>query len=251
MKILFLILALMILPNCASQTSADKLGNGTPLPKPKAESVNNWKWIENEADKIDQTKRKEIEIQNEKFRIVPDEFKNIDFENFKYPSARLKNGEYEEADKYIGGTTYYFDEVFFIDLVNDSKKEAVALLNVVSCGGSCDGGSSIIHFYSSRKDKPKLIDWIGFGSRSGGCSLKSLKVINKKIHIEQFGKCTKNPSYEENRVYTCKFCVNDLTRSVYSIKNSGLVRESIEEIETPETDVMNYSAEISIYGQNL
>ncbi len=81
--------------------------------------------------------------------------------------------------------------------------------------------------------------------------MKLLKIINKKIHIEQFGRCTKNPSHEENRVYTCKFCVKDLTRSVYSIKNSGLVRESIKEIETSETDVMNYSAEISIDEQNL
>ena len=249
MKIFFLISTLIAFSACINQTSADQLGNDATPPivdNANDVNVNNWKPRQNEADKINQTKCKEIEIQNEKFRVVPNEFKNVDFENFKYPSARLKNGEYEEADKFVGGTTYYFDEVFFVDLVNNGKKEAVALLSVVSCGGSCDGGSSIIHFYSSQKNKPKLLDWIGLGSRSGGCSLKSLKIINKKIHIEQFGRCTKNPSYEENRVYTCKFCVKDLTRSVYAIKNSGLVRESIEEIEMPETDVMNYSAEINI-----
>ncbi len=252
MKILFLISVLFLLSNCASQMSADKLVNKPAQPTPTIvnannDNVNNWKPIEKEAGKIDEVKRKEIEAQNDNFRQVPDEFKGIDFENFKFPLARLKNGEYEERDeKHLGGTTFSFSDAFFADLTNDTKKEAIVMLYAVSCGGSCDGGRSIIHFYVSRKNKPKLVDWIELGSRSGGCSLKSFKIKDKKIFIEQFGKCAKNSSYEENRVYSCKFCVKDLTRSIYSIKNSELFRESIEEIETPETNVINYLAEISI-----
>ncbi|MDQ3713847.1 MAG: hypothetical protein M3388_16730 [Acidobacteriota bacterium] len=224
MKILFIILALVILSNCASQTSADKIENDTARPKPTVNNsnnanVNNWKPIQNEANKIDENKQKELDDQNEKFRQVPDEFIKIDFKNFKYPYARLKNGEYiEERKNRSGGTTYSFDDVFFINLNGDKKKEAVVMLYAVSCGGSCDGGKSIVHFYSSEKSKPKLLDWIELGSRSGGCSLKSLKIVNKKIFIEQFGKCSKNSSYEENRVYSCKFCIKDLTCSVYTIK---------------------------------
>jgi len=120
------------------------------------------------------------------------------------------------------------------------------MLYAVSCGGSCDGGRAIIHFYSSKEGKPKLIDWIETGSRSGSCSLKSFTIKNKKIFIEQFGRCSKDSRFEEDRLYSCKFCVEDLTRSVYSIKNAELVRESSEEIDTPETDVMNYLAEINI-----
>jgi len=252
MKILFLISSIFLLSNCASQTSADKLVNNPAQPTPTIVNannvnVNNWKPIDNEADKIDEAERKELDARNENFKQVPDEFEGIDFENFKYPLARLKNGEHEERDeKHLGGTTYNFDEAFFIDLNNDNRKEAVVMLYAVSCGGSCDGGRSIIHFYSSRKNKPRLVDWIELGSRSGGCSLKSFKIKDKKIFIEQFGKCAKNSSYEENRVNSCKFCVKDLTRSIYSIKSSELFRESIEEIKTPETNVINYFAEISI-----
>ena len=71
-------------------------------------------------------------------------------------------------------------------------------------------------------------------------------IKDKKIFIDQFGRCAKNSSQEEYQVYSCKFCVKDLTRSVYSIKNSELVRESSEEFETSETNVMNYFAELSI-----
>lgn len=252
MKILFIILALSILLNCASQTTADKIGSDTPHPKPTIDDANNVnvndnnrKPIQNEADKIDENKRKELEIQNEKFRQIPEEFSKIDFRNFKYPYARLKNGEFIEEDEYVGGTTYYFDDVFFANLNGDKKKEAVVMLYAVSCGGSCDGGRSIIHIYSSQRGKAKLIDFIELGSRSSGCNLKSLIIKERKIHIEQFGKCSKNTKYEEYRLYSCKFCVEDLTCSVYSIKNSELARESVEEIETSETNVMNYQPEIS------
>jgi len=61
-----------------------------------------------------------------------------------------------------------------------------------------------------------LIDFIELGSRSSGCNLKSLIIKERKIHIEQFGKCSKNTKYEEYRLYSCKFCVEDLTCSVYS-----------------------------------
>lgn len=231
--------------------SADKIGNDTPHSKPIVDNANNVNFsnrkpIENEADKIDEDKRQELEVQNEKFRQVPNEFIKIDFENFKYPYARLKNGKYEEEDKYIGGTTYYFNDAFFINLYGDEKKEAVVMLYAVSCGGSCDGGRSIIHIYSARNGKANLVDFIEFGSRSSSCSLKSFSIRNKKIFIEQFGKCAKNVSHQENTLYSCKFCVKDLTRSVYAIKNHELIRESVEEIDTPETNVMNCSAEISI-----
>lgn len=252
MKILFFVLALLILSNCASQTSADNIENNAAHPTPPISNVNdanadNRKQPEYEADKIDENKRKELEIQNEKFRQVSDEFIKVDFKNFKYPHARLKNGEYVEKRKNsAGGTTYSFDDVFFIDLNGDKKKEAVVMLYAVSCGGSCDGGRSIVHIYSPEKGKAKLIDILEMGSRSSGCSLKTFSIKEQKIFIEQFGRCKKNSKYEENRPNSCKFCSKDLTRSVCSIKNSELIRESVEEIETPVINIMNYFAEISI-----
>jgi len=120
MKIFLLILALLPLANCANQTSVDKIRNDTAHSTPTIENANNvnannWQPIQYEADKIDKVKRAELDAQNEKFRQVPDEFKGVDFKNFKYPYARLKNGEYVEEDKkHIGGTTYSFDDAFLL-----------------------------------------------------------------------------------------------------------------------------------------
>lgn len=51
---------------------------------------------------------------------------------------------------------------------------------------------------------------------------------------------------QKDRLYSSKFCVKDLTRSIYSVKNSEIVRETVEEFESSETNVMGYFAEISI-----
>jgi hypothetical protein len=94
-----------------------------------------------------------LNAENERFRQVPDEFKSVDFNNFEYDFGRLKDGEFEKehSGKYArGGSRFSFDDVFYIDLIGDSKKEAVVFLYRVGCGGSCDGGSNIIYFYSSR-----------------------------------------------------------------------------------------------------
>lgn len=60
---LFLILASLILINCESQVENDF-----------TEPIVNY-----EANKIDNSEREELAIQNEKFRIVPDNIKEIDF----------------------------------------------------------------------------------------------------------------------------------------------------------------------------
>lgn len=239
---LFLILAFIFLTNCVSP-----IESSLP-PTSNVNDANIRQQIQYEANKIDNTKREKLDVQNEKFRQVPDEFKNVDFKNFKYPIAQLKNGEYEEIDeKHNGGTTYYFDDVFYSDLNNDGASEAIIMLYAVSCGGSCDGGRSIIYFYSARNGQPKLIDTLEMGSRSSGCSLKSFAVKDKKIFVEQFGNCKEKSTFNKDELPSCKFCVKNLTRSVYHFeKNYKLVRDTVEEIETPETNVMNYSAEISI-----
>lgn len=250
MKIVLLALVLLISAGCANRSSADTTGE-TAQPSPPAVNANQYDVsspkIGYEHEKVDPEKRKEPEARNERFRIVPAEFAKVDFKNFEYPTVSLKDGEFKiYQDKISGSGSASLKDVFYVNLNEDEKKEAVVLLSSVMCGGSCDGGRTIIHFYAARKAKPELLELIETGSRSGGCSLKSLSIKDKKIILEQFGNCGKNSSYEEDRVYSCKFCVKDLTRSVYSFKNGELVREKSETTETAETNVMNYLEEISI-----
>jgi hypothetical protein len=71
-----------------------------------------------------------------------------------------------------------------------------------------------------------LIDILETGSNESGCSLKSFTVKGKKINVDQFGRCVKDSTFNLKYSMTCKFCVKDETRSVYSIDKNGLKRES-------------------------
>lgn len=199
--------------------------------------------------KVDQTKLQHLALQNEKFRQVPDEFKAVDFENFKYPHVRLKNGEYDDSDSnnpLAGHQSFSLGDVFYVDLNGDDKREAVVLISAVGCGASCDGGREIIYFYSSQNGKAKYLDSIETGANAGGCSLKSFTIENKKIIVEQFGRCVRDAAIDENKDYFCKFCVKDETRTVYSAGKSRLNKESSKITETGQINVMNSSALLSI-----
>lgn len=254
MKILFLIIVLFFLFNCANRISYIRDENvsvkaNAIINNSSAINANNRTRTVQEANNIDRDKQKELDAQNDKFKQTPEEFKNINFEDFKYPIVTLKNGEKDERDPknpLAGGQSFSLSNVFYIDLTGDAKKEAVVMLYVVGCGVSCDGGRDIIYFYSSQKGKPKLLGEIETGSKSGGCSLKSLVIKDKKIVTEQFGRCVKKSDSDENQDYFCKFCVRDRTHSVYSFVNGELRKESNEVSDVSESDVMNYSAEINI-----
>ncbi len=252
MKTFFLILILIFLLGCVGQSAADKSQNisftQTPIANQTVDAnANKFTVVQDVKPDVDEATRKEIEVRNAQFEIVPDEWKKVDFENFKFPLTTLKNGENDErGKKYAGGRSFSLSEVYYVDLTGDEKKEAVVFLYTLSCGGSCDGGRETIYFHKSSKGKAKLLDEIVTGSKSSSCSLKSFKVQNKKIILEQFGRCKTNTDYEENTRYSCKFCVKDMTRSVYSFDNSELIRKSSDVFETSEVNVMSYLYEVSI-----
>lgn len=249
MKTLTLLLALVLFTSCSTQIAADKRANKQPQPSPSI-SVNesaNSNPFKIEELKNDQNILEELAAQNEKFLETPKEFKNVDWDNFKFDNIRLKNGELEILDKeHAGGTTYSLLSVYYVDLSGDSIKEAVVSLGKLSCGGSCGGWSETIYFYSSLNGKPKLLDKIVTGCRSCGCSIKSLKIQNKKIILEQFGNCIEKTDSDYTNS-SCKFCIKNLTNSTYSFNNnSKLVRESVNVAETDVFNIMNYISEVSI-----
>jgi len=178
---------------------------------------------------------------NDSYRVVPEEFRGVDFKNFKYPFGALTDGDLDERKPRAGGTSYHLDDVFFVDLTGTPEKEAVVIINSVSGGASSDGGSVNVYFIAANQ---RIIGTINTGSRAYGCSLKSLTIQNKTINIEQFGSCVgrSDKSFPES---SCKFCIKDLTSSVYTFQKMKLLRESSQAIESPERNVINYKTEIN------
>lgn len=251
MKILFLIFTFLILSGCVSEATSVSEVNKTAQPTPTVENANsnsNNQYSYTDY-KVEQSLLDKLNEENEKFRQVPDEFKSVDFKNFKYDFGRLKDGELERNqtnDRLDGIFIYHFNDAFFVDLTNDEKKEAVVYLLRFGCGASCDGGAVHIYFFSSNDGEIRLIDTFESGSKSGGCSLKSITIRDKKIYLEQFGRCEKEQTYDKDNEYVCKFCAKDETHSTYSIVKSKLVRESIGTTETKSVNVLNSPTLISV-----
>lgn len=251
MRFSILVFTLLIFSGCVSQATSVSENSKTAQPAPTIENTNA---AANNRDlytnyQYDSALIDKLNAENERFRSVPDEFKSVNFKNFKYDFGRLKNGELErnQTDNRIDGVFIYsFEDAFFIDLIGDNKKEAVVLIYRVGCGASCDGGADFVYFFSSNNEKARMIDILETGSNSGGCSLKSLTIKNKKLYVEQFGRCGEYSTFESRVPYVCKFCVKDETHSVYFIANKKLIRDSIEIIETGIINVMNSPAIISI-----
>ncbi len=252
MKILFAILALLILSNFACQSSAFKGESAAAKPMPTASLVN-----DNNSNKplpvpVEQSNQSQFEAQNEKFRIAPEGFKQIDFENFSYPykfsyngrkiNFTLKDGEYE-FDLTDDRGWFNFSDVFYVDLTNDGKPEAIVMLWHVSCGASCDGGAGLIYVYQSGQSKLKPLWQFETGSLGYGCGLKSFTVKDKKITMELFGRCSNE---KEDSSAMGKFQVKDTTRLIFGFNGKKLVEEKQELISVPVRSVLNYRAEISI-----
>jgi hypothetical protein len=261
MKFLFLILALLVSLNCTNQTSADKLKNDTAQSTPTIDTANvsnTNQWTPPPDEPVDNVKLGKLDKQNAVFEIVPEEFNGIDFGNFKYSSSRekkiipLKNGshqyEYKGGGcKACGGETYDLNNVYFLDLTGDAKKEAVVLLSVLSCGGSCDGGATFIYIYSADYNEPKLLWRLETGSRAYGCSIKSLAIESKKINVELFGRCYTGKDADPNSFGIMnKFNIKDSTHLVYEFSGKTFIRKLKEYISVPERNVMNYRSEINI-----
>ena len=190
----------------------------------------------------------------EQFRVVPPVFADLDFDNHSYGRytfwsgktiwLALTRGEYRYDNPNSDRGWFALKDVYYSDVTGDGTPEAIVLLNHVQCGGgSCDGGSSFIHLYTIRKGKPRRLWQYETGSGAYGCSLKSLTLRAGQIVLEVFGRCTRpatdNPGPR-------KFMVKDLTRLVFRFNGRRFVRNRLQFIPAPLTDVGNYKATISI-----
>lgn len=253
MKILFAVSAILILSNFACQSSALKAVNVAAKPMQTASLENNLNSNKPLPVAVEQSKQNQFEEQNRKFRVVPEEFKQIDFENFSYPykfsyngrkiNFTLKNGGYEFDFEDDDRGWFNFSDVFYVDLTNDDKPEAIVMLWHVSCGVSCDGGAGLFYIYSSGQSKLKPLWQFETGSLGYGCGLKSFTVKDKKITMELFGRCFDE---KEEPSSIGKFQVKDTTRLTFGFNGKKFVEEKKEFFSVPERSVLNYRPEINI-----
>lgn len=201
---------------------------------------------------VEKSNQSQFEAQNEKFRIVPEEFKQIDFKNLTYPykfsyngrkiNFVLKDGKYK-YDFNDGRGFFNFSDTFYIDLTNDGSPEAIVILWHISCGVSCDGGAPLFYIYRLRQSKLKSLWQFETGSLGYGCGLKSFTVQGGKITMELFGRCSDKM---EDSLSMGKFQVKDTTRVTFGFNGKKFVEEKKEFISTDVKSVLNYQSEISI-----
>lgn len=204
------------------------------------------------------------ESENEK-KDVPSEFKNIDFKNFSYPmsidpamtpnlrrqTVKLTDGGYEYDDRKVGGgARYQLDEVDYVDLTGDGRKEAIVQLSQLICGGSCDGGAEFFYFYSSAQAKATLLSRIETGSLGYDCGLKLFSLKRESLTLETFKACSFNgtsikPVYVKEE-QGGKFIANEFTRFTFKFKGGRFVLKKREVFPNPDRDVKNYPAKIEI-----
>lgn len=229
-----------------------RLSASVPTSSPPSASDNaNISRPPNLAENVNAEEMQRLANANEAFEVVPEEFRYVDFSNFKFPFGSLLNGELVIEGPGASGTIYSLGQAYYLDLVGDRGKEAVVWISEVSCGGSCDGGAPLIYFFAQEGKGVRRIGELKFGPPAYGCSLKSITFSREEIEIEQFGRCTKRTDELDKGISAdCKFCVTDITHSRYTLTPSGPKRKSIEVRESGTVNVMNYPAAVKFVAGN-
>lgn|GEM_PF-1434069 len=206
----------------------------------------------NASSKVEQLSRNKSEAQNKKFKIPSQEFSRIDFKNFKYPyqvspekkvKLPLKNGVYEYDFTDERGW-FSLRDVYYVDLTNDGKQEAIVILSHIACGASCDGGAELFYLYTVKQNGLKLLWQFETGSLAYGCGLKSVSVKNRKIVLGLFGRCSDGVT--NSSLMGRKYYVKGITRLTFSFNGRRFVEKRRKFAPFPERRVSNYSPKISI-----
>ena len=189
---------------------------------------------------------------NEKFRLVPANFINLDFKNRSFGPARLASGKFIELTLTHSDYEYNVDgdqgwfhlrDIFFADVTGDNYPEAIVWLWHVQCPASCDGGSSLFYVYTIGEHGLERIWEYETGSYAYLCGLKTITVMNKQIAVQMFGRCGQNAS----EVYGAPiFRVADRTILNFRFNGERFVKSETQFIVSPPTDLEKYEPQIYI-----
>lgn len=189
---------------------------------------------------------------NDQFRVVPENFAQINFNNWRYGRYRfggakldlvLTAGRQVIPHKEGGGETFSLKDVLYADVTGDGKPEAIVNLSHVQCGGSCDGGSNLFYVYQSSKNGLRKIWEYETGGMAYGCGLKSITVLKKMIVLEMFGQCWAPAS---SFAGSGKFMVRDVTQSVFVFNGKHFLQHRMGITASAAKDVKNYTPTVHI-----
>lgn len=131
-----------------------------------------------------------------------DSIEKIEFENFTYPlkvwrtvsedivpkskNISLKDGKLELMDRYAQGNpepvVFSISNISFLDITNDSKKDAVVTL---VANPSPRGSFTCTYIYSLKQNKPSLIGSFETGTGAFG-GLRRLYFENESLILEEY-----------------------------------------------------------------
>jgi len=185
----------------------------------------------------------------ERFRIVPRNFSEVDFQNFSYglySSPELKPLSLTLTDGKMWDDSGWFNlqDVYYQDITGDGSPEAIVRLLHLRCHGSCDGGSDLFYIYSRRNDKLKNIWRYETGSYAYGCGLKSITFGDKEITAQLFGRCSTQAMVSPG---PAKFLVEDLTFTIFEFDGRQFRTRLMKYIPESLSNVKNWEPEIWIY----
>lgn len=187
---------------------------------------------------------------NSRFRVVPANFKGINFTTRSYGSYRfsdnhsrelvLVDGQFRE----FGETQHWFDldDVFYTDLTGDGNPEAIVMMTHLQCGGKCDGGKNLVYVYTQDKPMQEILKYES-GSGMEGCSLKALTVTNKRLALELFGRCPQSAGATSEFVRRDPY---DVTRLEFFFNGKQLVPKPSMYLTLPDRNEVNYGVEVRI-----
>ena len=187
---------------------------------------------------------------NERYRRVSKNFKNVDFKNRSYGVYAFPDGKTSDLRLEGGGLllpngadSFMLRDVYYTDLTGDKRPEAIVRLSHVAGGGNSWDTSDIFYIYTRCNGKLITLWQYETGSRTSGCSLKSLTVSNQ-IVLELFGNC---PKQESDRPRPAKFGMQDLTFLLFSFDGQRFQQQVREVVSTPATKVKSYEPAIHIF----
>jgi len=189
---------------------------------------------------------------NDRYRVVPEDFKNIDFKNHSYGVYKYPNGKEIDLTLYGGELRlpddlgwFSLKDVYYTSVTGDERPDAIVQLSHVQCGGgSCDGGSALLAIFQMRGGKLNKIWQYETGSYAYGCGLKSLTLDTKKIVVGLFGRC---PDAAKESPGRAKFMVENVTYVLFVFDGHRFIAKTEDFVTAPARDVKNYRPQIYFF----
>lgn len=199
---------------------------------------------------------------NARFRVVPAEFRGINFLTHNYGPYEFSNGTTRDLVLIDGKARHYEDsqeqqfdlsDVLYTDLTGDGNPEAIVLLTHLGCGQKCDGGKSLLYVYSQEYPMQEILKYES-GSGLDGCSLKSINVKNGRLTLDLFDRCPKPAGGSTEYVTSTEYvrrATYDVTRLEFFFNGKQLVQRKKTFLTLPDRNEVSYGVQVNIVDKRL